>query len=599
MVSGTAASFDVGNSQDNQVLPFQGKFADSMAAQEPGQPSLANLSEDVILYLMDFIQDVSPRSVRNLAMVCSYLHAKARYIQHRHVAVDFSKPDPADSQSTKYLQFLSRSGLLPAVRSLQMRYYEYERSPGAGLVLLKEFLPSMTGLHELEWIGVKMPNLIFNILKKHPRIRLRARLASYNAHDASLPFLIASLCGNLNLVALDILGTYIAAKDCLEITQPLKKLLLSCPNLRDLSLQISQSSGCVMHSVPHEYCGLGFTNGERLPPLKSLRIKRYPWGSSPEESQGARWQIPFSEGYPGQGREIDYWVNTFDWSKLRRLHSNSTDIAEKLMPKLTALKEIDIDEWGSRKPVPMAIFFENVPSMLELIKIPSLNSVGTSPLLRHGTHLRTLEIHQLERYNRNWDEGAMKGLDLVKLRDGLPCLEELAIDVSRNEGDWPHDVLDILASFPRLRSLELWFELGLSNRKNPPPVPYLNFAAASWIFQQLRERSRLQPAALQHLHVHSGAPPPLGGGLYSYDAHWPEQNSTSFVCRVSERDVDAARGMFDVECPKLDRKQNELLARIARGVEEQSSPEMNQTAFKVALNGPLEMEEWKRGHRHW
>ena len=319
MVSGTAAGFDVGDFQDNQVLDFKGKVANPITAQEPELPSLANLSEDVILYIIDFIQDVSPRSVMNLALVCSYLHAKARYIQHRHVTLDFGMPGGADSQTTGYVQFLSRSGLLPAVRSLQVRYIPYQlRSPDTVLALLKEFLPSMTGLHDLEWIGLDMPNLVFDILKKHPRIRFRAHLNSYIARDTRLPSLIASLCGNLNLVALDVLGTYTAAEDCLEITQPLKKLLLSCPNLRDLSLNVSQPSrGCVVYSLPYGYCGLGFINGERLPPLEDLKIVRYPWGSSPEQSQGAPWRLPYSEGYPGQGNEIDYWVENFDWSQLR------------------------------------------------------------------------------------------------------------------------------------------------------------------------------------------------------------------------------------------------------------------------------------------
>ena len=269
------------------------------------------------------------------------------------------------------------------------------------------------------------------------------------------------------------------------------------------------------------------------------------------------------------------------------------------MPKLTALKEINIEEWWNAQPLAMDRFVQNLPSMLELIKIPSLGSVGTSPLLRHGTQLRTLQIHQQEGYNRNWDEGSITKLDLVKLRDGLPCLEKLAIDVSRNEGDWPHDILDILASFPRLRSLGLWFELGISANNNPPSVPYLNFAAACRIFQQLLERSRLQSAALQHLHVHSGAPPRLGGGRLSYTAYWPEQNSTSFVCRISERDVDAALGIFNVECPKLDREQNERLARIAQGLEGSSSPEKNRIAFEVALNGPMQIEEWDRSRQEW
>ncbi|KAJ9161702.1 hypothetical protein NKR19_g2019 [Coniochaeta hoffmannii] len=61
--------------------------------------------------------------------------------------------------------------------------------------------------------------------------------------------------------------------------QRLQELPLSCPSLRRLSLDIHvPRGGCVMEELTAQYCGLGLSNGEKLPALQELEIVEYPWG---------------------------------------------------------------------------------------------------------------------------------------------------------------------------------------------------------------------------------------------------------------------------------------------------------------------------------
>lgn len=84
--------------------------------------------------------------------------------------------------------------------------------------------------------------------------------------------------------------------------QHFKQILLSCPNLRSLALDVHMPrGGCVVDGPCEAYCGLGLSQDERPPPLEELSIESYPWG---QEKRG-----PYtynSVGYPEKGVVMDY-----------------------------------------------------------------------------------------------------------------------------------------------------------------------------------------------------------------------------------------------------------------------------------------------------
>lgn len=154
------------------------------------------------------------------------------------------------------------------------------------------------------------------------------------------------LQGCINLRSLELVHTFRDASTCLAATTPLKHILLSCPNLRRLKLDIGRPKvGCVSYGLLFEYCGIGFLQGERpLAALEDLELIDYPFGM-PKPVVDPRYEIewPFCTGYPLAMQEKEYWADHFDWSRIKRLVVSSS-LGMRLMPHLTSVREVDLED---------------------------------------------------------------------------------------------------------------------------------------------------------------------------------------------------------------------------------------------------------------
>ena len=369
------------------------------------------------------------------------------------------------------------------------------------------------------------------------------------------------------------------------MTQPLKEVLLTCPNLRLLTLDIGQPrTGCVVYAPPSEYCGCGFVNGQRPPALERLNLREYPFA----------W--PYMHGYPGNGNEQNYWAEVFDWSRLKFLQVRDASLAILLMPKMKVLEEVVFESgfWDVEK---VQQFYNEVPVTLKAITVDNIKSISTEGIVRHGAALRSLQVHQNEGYRKNWSECVIDDESLIRIRNECPLIEDLRLDVARS-GEWPKKTLSIFASFPRLRSLTIWFELGMQVDRGVVE-PRVTFSAVQMLFQYLREYATSQPPQLQELCMHSGSPPSIGIGFPDALAFWPDYNSMKFVCRLADRDDEAAQGKLTCECPGLNVESNRFL-RGERRTEEKRSKEYDFTfeseRLRVARDGPMSQSEW---HAHY
>ncbi|KAL4947907.1 hypothetical protein BDW69DRAFT_177496 [Aspergillus filifer] len=394
--------------------------------------------------------------------------------------------------------------------------------------------------------------------------------------------LLSRLIGCTGLYSIRVQATYQTTDACRRLTQLLKQVLLSCrnPNLLELALDISPPrSGCVPPEPPSDYCGLGFTNDERPPSLRSLEIIAYPWGREPNHESSINFH---AIEHPAKGEEVDYWAEKFDWSKLCRLFDCSSDLAFRIVPKLTALEEITFSRM--HHPESIRSFLLTVPTMLLAISIPTVSNVGVDSILRHKHTLRKLEIHHPDVLYK------LQEHEIRQMRDSLLKLEELTVDLGRSGADWPCSLLDSLASFPSLRKLDVYFDLG---RSDDIARPYLTASTAMQLWKYMRDRS----ATLERVHLYSGCPSETGHGYPTDEVLWKADNTTSFICEaVSEAQQEQE---LQVTCPKLDdRLNNELRAACLSGAEKTIRlPDGHQVAFKVALEGPLPMEEWVTRHR--
>ncbi|OIW34668.1 hypothetical protein CONLIGDRAFT_675634 [Coniochaeta ligniaria NRRL 30616] len=569
-----------------------------------GRRSLTELSDELILLVVNHLQDVSPESVADLALVSSFFYGKARYVQHREESIDLRRTE----EEVLYLNYLATTALLPAIRTISFDSFDWRHPEASGQfpVHLNELVNQMTGLRDIYWgfhdrihAFCPPPSSLIQNLKRHSRVRLhtsvveggdRGNITRPNALQRIQE--ISCLVGSPNLYSLraEIEHTEASA---IQETQPimrrLKELLLSCPNLRNLSLDIhTPRSGCLHHGLTNRYCGLGLSNGEKLPPLEELEIVDYPWGRYPRTVSSMGYG---TIGYPEKGTEEDYWAEHCDWSRLRRLTLPNSWLAKKITQKLTALEQVSFrhrirfqNMAGSRDERDTVQFLQDLPTALESLSIPNLPTLGTDPIIRHGPRLRRLELLRSDhpyKIKNEWKEIAVTCEDLVRLRDGLPKLEELALDIAKEGNEWPYKALEILASFPRLRNLKLTFGLSTPEKEDTPAPPYLTMASAEALFRYIREHSSSQYPPLQRLHVCS-----LGGqGL------WANHNSTSFVvCKLpGHGDVPE---QVTVSCTKLREELNEKMRRIVRGEATPTLEEMGWINFKVALDGPMSKAPW-------
>lgn len=558
----------------------------------------ARLPHDLILLIFEHVHTASPSSAAALALVHPSFTQQARYVLYRRVNIDAANRHDA---AARRLKFIVDNDLLPAIRELHVlnRFNSFESHDLQCLSQLAGLIAAMTGLRSLHWEHSPIPALVLASIRQlpHPvRLHVVCRLDA-RRNQAAVGQILADLasCGALVSITLDI--SYTKPQDCLQVCRLLKQLLLTCPALRNLSIDFHHPRlGCVAYGPPNEYPGMGFSGGEHpLRPLESLVIHEYPWGQ--QRPSGDRFMyLQYSLGYPVEVPEVDYWVNIFDWSALRRLEltweaglvgSTQVFVANKLAPKLTALREVRFtatrEVWSGES---LSTFFNTVPSLLEAISVPHLVSLGVAAFRRHAQTLRRLTIHQSEQ--SGWADQLLTKDVLEELLETLPQLEELSIDMSRTGDEWPHEKLALLARLPRLRELELWFSFR--------GRPVLKASSAVELFTSLRHAC----PTLRQLRVHAGCPPPLGLGFLSDFGHsYIEDNATSFTCRAAERGDEAVAGVVAVTSPKFSPRLNARMQRILRGEAKREDIQDILLALRVALDGPVEYEEWKLWRERW
>lgn len=567
---------------------------------DPGRPSLAQLPDDVVLLVLTFVEN---SDLLKIASLSSALYEQARYVQNHTVHINLDQPNQARSR----LDVLRSNLLLPTVRVLEVSgssNTDQERGEEDEILsCLANMLPSMTGLRDLHWQILtpirtdhhwRMPAPIPRALLNHvpTQTRLYTSVAAMDEPHERVHAFLAQLVDNHNLFSLSVHIAFLDEYACRATMRILKQVLLSCPRLARIPMLYVGPPVRHPHGIVGDgpdlgapYCGLGLSGGERPPALEELGLWYYPWGREPTAALLAIRSV-YCTGYPEKGNEVQYWAETFDWSRLRRLNyiPSTGNLVLEMAPKLTALKEFILDLCGDKTE--LTAFLEQIPTALELLSIPSWSYIGDKhgAITQHGAALRKLTIHCLEPWKA---DSLVTDTDLVTLCNGLPHLEELTLDIARDKARnaWPYSTLDIIASFQCLRSIKLWFELVSA----PLPTPHLTVSAARQLFAYLRERNK----NIRRVELCSGAP---RGWTYTGDPSWASQNSIRLLCEVSLRDVDVADGFMRVTCPDFSKEMNAELHRLSketregrRGVAEDAKTLL----LEVALDGPLTYDEWR------
>ena len=419
--------------------------------------SLLALPYDIQTLIVDHIRCTTNHTLRSIRLANKHFCHLASEALVRFFEVDYRKCDyddrsmfnlfhktqgPPPSVPTNVelerTEQLESSDLLHAVRTLNIIY----ASPGAvsrhaqriGAVnqAICRLLPRMRGLHDvhirLSFGRLAYDNDILRTLSTYcPGVRLHYHHGHTMLHQQNslATGIIPELKGNHNLYALKLDIQYTNAQVCQSNFPILKRVLLSCPNLRNLHLSIGMpTSGCVIYPVPDAYCGLGFANGEKLPPLEVLDLARYPFERS------ARTHSLQDE----RNGEISYWVEVFDWSQLRSLHCGDPVVTRQLLPRLTSLEKIRLSAgWEYDNEILLAC-----PLGLQGIQCrhngsPSQSTVTPwAGIQRHAHSLTSLELHSPEGASSH-KRPTLTAEQLLWLSSNAPNLTHLCIAVHRED----------------------------------------------------------------------------------------------------------------------------------------------------------------------
>lgn len=538
---------------------------------QQNQSSIVRLDHDILLIVFDLLQSTSPKTLQALALVNWTFHDLTSRARSRVLRIDTG---PEELQATHdYLKRLERKDLLSFITTINASdgsAQPYGRVRGSSapdpfapdvvnylnfINYVADLIPRMTGLAVVNWNystprGEHIPDNVLEALRLRPKVRLYARATDLPPHVVGFDRTVQlgtpntnllKLQNNTNLSHLSAKFHYTSGQSCRAGTQPLKQILMTAPCLRSLALDISMpSGGCVMYAMPRTYCGFGFVGGEPFPHLEELVVHSYPWASS------------YQSDYPNEGDEMEFWADKFDWSRLRRLETSYVRLAVKLMPKLTALKEVVFNNSWPEEDIPQ--FLDECPTALEAIGVKTSKPITLASLHRHGPTLRTLHIHDSEtRTNNSWATTAMDDMSLRTIQEFCPNIEDLFLDIPRNKS-WPWSALDILADFPHLKNLKICFELGIGHKCNPVK-PYVTMSSVrkifSYLLAQIKKKRPNSPCKLARLHIMSGSSELVQGYLGSTSqTFWPNHNKAEFVAVLSERDDEADNGVFTVTCTR-------------------------------------------------
>jgi hypothetical protein len=241
-----------------------------------------------------------------------------------------------------------------------------------------------------------------------------------------------------------------------------KRIIANAPNLRYASVTRGRS-GCVVRvlSAPAQADLLEkeeffYTQKKPNASLKALTL----------------------DGYALSRQTLDQWGRFLDFSKLESLKCSRGYMPNKsyfdLAPgHLSGLKRISLNFTCNDDPE-IAAAAENYLATcppLETISLWSWMNVVTLPtIMKHGSTLKTLQLHERESMNLDVARGLLTATDVVDIRRMCPMLKDLTMDIDREAEEWEEEVgnraiYSELGLFgPQLDKIQIYFNLGIAAR---------------------------------------------------------------------------------------------------------------------------------------
>jgi hypothetical protein len=240
----------------------------------PTAPSIVALPPETILQIIEILHDESPQSFRRFGATCSYFYNMVEDMQQSTTSVALN------GEGLDCLRKMQEDGAFGSIRKLAVSSFPNPNEHDAlDLSVLADAISKMSNLRQLTLrLGV-LPDGVLDAVMQRPDIELSVDLSTFRTPTADLVKALESLletrCPNLVAIGVDIIYHCLPedparpeqpnrAPSCTGITRPMKQILLTCPNVRRLSLNIRLASGGGdPPEAPGEYVGFGFAGGQR------------------------------------------------------------------------------------------------------------------------------------------------------------------------------------------------------------------------------------------------------------------------------------------------------------------------------------------------
>ncbi|PPQ71138.1 hypothetical protein CVT26_010832 [Gymnopilus dilepis] len=450
------------------------------------------LNEDVLEEIFSIVCDVSYPTLQSLLCTSRLFNTLTRPFLYRYIGVNVADDSFMDEISTWFADTENTAPVLKYIHHIALfyhdRFYDKQQRPSRPLKVighvhskrksedgysnqirgsakqrdgeaewaaLAKLISNTTQLRSVTFAcQIAMPLVLIQSIRNYPSL-VHLDIVSWTRSSSALSHDDPAELELLGLPSLRSIQAHFYDPECRpnDLRLPaLRRLLLSAPNLHTVNVQTSRI-GCVVRGYnPSEY-----QEWENL----AAHFERTTIPHT--ETRRALENLKIS------GLDVlDLSVKNLSGIVNLDCHVMSVEIAH-LLTSLTHLTLRDRSRTGQLINEVLAV----LPPLMSLKVVGWSTSLQLETVfIHHGTSLRALALHELERIDPSNHRPVLSTTDILQIHERCPHLEQLSIDLNFPEDPLPEsdtlnidvhqEIYDAISNFAYLRRLHLNYNLGIS-----------------------------------------------------------------------------------------------------------------------------------------
>jgi hypothetical protein len=423
------------------------------------------------------VDDEFPRTTKqSIVLVNKHFYATVQLVAHRRKSVDYKEiNDPAIHKQIQ--TWLGNPLILRSIRQININGVAHLSHRARAAVSAETVAAMWAPLVELVTEAARLTKVNFDfgavvfpleLLEALQTYHPRAKLCIWRSHrDEELDHTDAAEQALAVSPLLRKIKTYIWERDSsADIDLRLaafQRIVASAPNLEFASVSRG-SSGCV---IPYQ---------STEDHAREVEAAAKFFLQSPGPNTSIRSLT--LDGFRLHKETLDEWGKYVSLPHLERLKCSrglpESSYFEAAPALLTNLKHVSLNLLDASHRPGLASLVDHYLASCAPLETLSLwcwmGVVSLDTILKHGPTLTTLQLHEREASDLGTRRGLLSTNDLCRIRDECPQLQDLTLDMDREDADWKKDldihkaVLEEVARFGRrLRKAQIYLDLGVAN----------------------------------------------------------------------------------------------------------------------------------------